>query len=476
VWDLEGQGVLKAEYGPSLDVAASEAKRWLASLDQRAVGPEADARAMLSLFAEELPSKGEPADTVVGILAERAGPGLLATGSGRFHGWVVGGALAAIAADWIVSAWDQNAGMAETAPAVCAIEQVVAGWILQLLGLPATCSVGFVTGGQMANTVCLAAARDHVLDAHGWDVEADGLVGAPPVTVVVGEERHTTIDRGLRLLGLGSRSIRTVEVDDAGRMRPGALEAVLANLSGPTIVCAQAGNVNGGAVDPFGHIRDVVDRRSTDDIWLHVDGAFGLWARAEPTRRHILDDVERADSWATDAHKWLNTTYDCGMAICARPESHRRAMHVRAAYLPAGDTAELRNPVDFNPEFSRRARAVPVWAALRQLGVDGLARVIDRCCLMAERYAQSLGAADGVEIMHQELNQVVVRFADPAGHDDDAHTRQVLEKVQRHGTCYPTGTVWHGGAAMRISVCNWRTDEDDVDRSVNSILAAHEGF
>jgi glutamate/tyrosine decarboxylase-like PLP-dependent enzyme len=399
----------------------------------------------------------------------------MAMSSGRFFGWVIGGVLpGALAADWLVSAWDQNAGLAGPAPAVCAIEQVTARWVLELLGLPPTCSVGFVTGGQMANTVCLAAARNHVLAAHGWDVEAEGLLGAPPVTVVVGEERHSTIDRGLRLLGLGSRAIRTVEVDEAGRILPGALEAALQAVSGPTIVCAQAGNVNGGAVDPFGSIRDVVDRRSADDIWLHVDGAFGLWARAVPSRRHLLEDVDRADSWATDAHKWLNTPYDCGMAICARPEAHRRSMTVRAAYLPNGDDAGLRSPMDFNPEFSRRARAVPVWAALRQLGVDGLARMIDRCCLMAERFASLLEVADGVEVMHQELNQVVVRF-NAAGGDDDGHTREVITNVQGQGTCHPSATVWRGRAAMRISVSSWRTDEDDVDRSVGAILAAHAG-
>lgn len=469
--------MLKVEFESSLNAAMAEAKRWLASLDQRPVRPQASTKEMLKAFDEELPAKGEPPDLVVSMLAERAGPGLMATGSGRFHGWVIGGALpASVGADWVVSAWDQNAGMADISPAAAAIEQVTARWVVELLGLPATCSVGFVTGGQMANTVCLAAARNYVLEANGWDVELDGLVGAPPVTVVVGEERHSAIDRGLRLLGLGSRSVRVVEVDNAGRILPGALEAVLATISGPTIVCAQAGNVNGGAVDRFGYIRDVIDGRNAGDIWMHVDGAFGLWVRAEPSRRHLLDDVERADSWATDAHKWLNTPYDCGMAICARPESQRRAMGVRVAYLPSGDDEEVRDPVDFNPEFSRRARAVPVWAGLRQLGVDGLARVVDRCCAMAERYADALGSASGVEVMHQELNQVVVRFLGASGETDEEHTRQVVSKVQDHGTCYPSSTVWHNTAAMRISVCNWRTDEEDVDRSVASILAAHSGY
>jgi glutamate/tyrosine decarboxylase-like PLP-dependent enzyme len=468
--------VLKAEFESPLDAAVVEAKQWLASLDHRPVRPAADGAAMLEAFDEELPVLGEPAEAVVRMLAERSGPGLMATGSGRFLGWVMGGALpASIAADWLVSAWDQNAGMTEPCPAVCMIEQVASRWVLELLGLPPTCSVGFVTGAQMANTVGLAAARTHVLAAHGWDVEADGLVGAPPVSVVAGAERHSTIDRGLRFIGLGSRAIRAVDVDDAGRMLPGALEAVLAQVSGPTIVCAQAGNVNGGAVDPVGAIRDIIDRRHSDDIWLHVDGAFGLWARADPSRRHLLSGVERADSWATDAHKWLNVPYDCGMAICARPEAHRRAMTVRASYLPAGDEENLRNPVDYNPEFSRRARAVPVWAALRQLGVGGVAELVDRCCLMAERYARSLREADRVHVMHQDLNQVVVRFTGAVGQDDDDHTREVIQMVQREGTCFPSATVWRGAAAMRISVCNWRTDQDDVDRSVRAILAAHGG-
>jgi len=468
--------VLKAEFEGPLDAAVVEAKRWLSSIDQRPVRPSGDVKAMLEVFDKELPFKGEPAELVVRALAEGAEPGLMATGSGRFYAWVVGGALpAAMAADWLVSAWDQNAAMAEPFPAVCAIEKVTARWVLELLGLPPTCSVGFVTGGQMANTVCLAAARNHVLAAHSWDVEVDGLAGAPPVAVVVSRERHDTIDRGLRFLGLGTGAVRTVAVDDAGRIRPQALGATLAEVSGPTIVCTQAGNVNGGAVDPLGEVRDVIDQRGNADIWLHVDGAFGLWARADPSRRHLLDGVERADSWATDAHKWLNTPYDCGMAICAHPEAHQAALHVQTSYLPVGEKVELREPMDFSPEFSRRARSVPVWAALRQLGVDGLARLVDRCCQMAERFASTLDAVEGVHVLHQGLNQVVVRFAAGSGQDDDAHTRDVVAKVQRQGTCYPSPTVWHGVAAMRISVSNWRTDTDDVDRSVRAILAAHAG-
>ena len=316
-------------------LAASDAARaWLDSLPGRPVRAEATAREMLAAFSEPLPEEGmDPAD-VVRDLAARAEPGLLASGSPRFFAWVIGGALpAAIAADWLVSAWDQNTGMAEPIPATTMLEQVTAGWILDLLDLPREASVGFVTGGQMASTTCLAAARNHVLAAHGWDVERDGLQGAPRVNVLVGEERHDTIDIALRVLGLGASTATVVAADEAGRMRPDALAATAARVEGPTIVCAQVGNVNGGAVDPVGEIVEAVRR---DDLWVHVDGAFGLWARAAPAYRHLVAGVERADSWATDAHKWLNTPYDCGMAICAHPAAHRRAMGVRAAYLPEG--------------------------------------------------------------------------------------------------------------------------------------------
>jgi glutamate/tyrosine decarboxylase-like PLP-dependent enzyme len=455
-------------------LAASEAARaWLDSVPGRPVRAEATAREMLAAFSEPLPEEGMDPAEVVRDLAERAEPGLLASGSGRFFGWVIGGALpAAIAADWLVSAWDQNTGMAEPIPATTMIEQVAAGWILDLLDLPRGASVGFVTGGQMASTTCLAAARNHVLAAHGWDVERDGLQGAPRVNVLVGEQRHDTIDVALRALGLGSSTATVVAADEAGRMRPDALAAAAAGVRGPTIVCAQVGNVNGGAVDPVGEIVQAVRR---DDLWVHVDGAFGLWARAAPAYRHLVAGVEGADSWATDAHKWLNTPYDCGMAICAHPAAHRRAMGVRAAYLPEGGDTALRDPIDYNPEFSRRARSVPVWAAVRQLGRHGVADLVDRCCRMAERFAARLSEADGVEVLHQDLNQVVVRFLDPAGRDHDAHSRAVVARAQAEGTCYPSATVWRGVGAARLSVSSWRSGPDDVDRSVAALLAAHRG-
>jgi glutamate/tyrosine decarboxylase-like PLP-dependent enzyme len=455
----------------ALAAAAGAARGWLESLPDRPVRPEADARAMLAAFDEPLPEEGLDPAAVVRELAERAEPGLMASGSGRFHGWVIGGALpAAIAADWLVSAWDQNSAMSEPFPATTMIEQVVAGWVLDLLALPESASVGFVTGGQMANTSCLAAARNHVLAAHGWDVEEAGLQGAPRVEVLVGEQRHDSIDASLRMLGLGGSTARVVETDDAGRVVPRALAAAAAGAHGPTIVCLQVGNVNGGAVDP---IAQIVTEVAREDLWVHVDGAFGLWARAAPAYRHIVTGVERADSWATDAHKWLNTPYDCGIAICAHPDAHRRALGVRAAYLPAGADNDLRDPIDYNPELSRRARSVPVWAALRQLGRRGVAELIERCCRMAERFAAALSEADGVEVLHQDLNQVVVRFLDPGGRDHDAHSRAVLARTQAEGTCYPSGTVWRGLAAVRLSVTSWRTGPRDVERTVAALLAAH---
>jgi len=457
--------------GPDpLEIAADAAREWLEGLADRPVRPAAGARAMLDAFATPLPEVGEDPAEVVRDLAARAEPGLMANGSGRFLGWVIGAALpAAVAADWLVSAWDQNCAMSEPFPATTMIEQVAAGWILEVLDLPRGASVGFVTGGQMANVTCLAAARNHVLAVHGWDVEAHGLQGAPRVNVIVGAERHDSIDGALRAIGLGAATAAVVPADAAGRVDADAFAAAAAAVEGPTIACVQVGNVNGGAVDPVGRIAATVRR---DDLWLHVDGAFGLWARAARSTRPLVAGLERADSWATDAHKWLNTPYDCGVAVCAHPEAHRRAMGVRAAYLPAGDDAVLRDPIDYNPELSRRARAVPVYAALRTLGRAGVAELVERCCAMAALAASRL-AEGGAEVLHQELNQAVVRFRDPRGVDDDAHTRSVLATVQEEGTCYPSGTVWRGVAGIRLSVTSYRAGSEDMERAAAAMLAAH---
>jgi glutamate/tyrosine decarboxylase-like PLP-dependent enzyme len=346
------------------------------------------------------------------------------------------------------------------------VEEVCGAWLSELFGLPEGISFGLVTGGQMANFTALAAARHHVLERAGWDVEADGLLGAPRVRVLAGEERHVTIDRALRFLGLGTSSLRPVPADEQGRMRPDALRSALAESSEPTIVCAQAGNVNTGAFDPLDDICD-----AAGDAWVHVDGAFGMWAAASPSLRHLVRGIELADSWATDAHKWLNVPYDSGLAFCAHPGVHRAAMGTQASYLVYSQAGE-RDQLDWNPEASRRARGFPIYAAIRSLGRSGVADLVDRCCAHARRFAEALAREPGVEVLADVvLNQVLVRFVDPGG-DHDGRTRAVVEAVQEDGTCWLGGTTWQGKAAMRISVSNWSTTTEDVDRSVAAILRA----
>jgi glutamate/tyrosine decarboxylase-like PLP-dependent enzyme len=393
----------------------------------------------------------------------------MATPGGRFFGFVIGGSLpAALAADWLASAWDQNAGLYAAAPAASVVEEVCGVWLIELLGLPEDASFGLVTGCQMANFTALAAARHSVLEAIGWDVEADGLSGAPAVRLIAGEERHVTIDRALRFLGLGTADLRTVPADGQGRMRADALKDALAECTGPTIVCAQAGNVNTGAIDP---LRAICDTAHEAGAWVHVDGAFGMWAAASPGLRQLVGGIERADSWATDAHKWLNVPYDSGFVFCAHQVAHQAAMGIHASYLVHSEGQE-RDEMDWNPEFSRRARGFPVYAALRSLGRSGVAELVDRCCAHARRFAEDLRGEPGVELLNEVvLNQVLVRFLDP-GRDHDARTRAVVKAVQEDGTCWLGGTTWHGKAAMRISVSNWSTTTEDVDRSVAAILRA----
>lgn len=454
---------------------------FLDGLPQRPVRASASAEALLRGYSAPLPEQGSDPAEVVRDLAAISDAGLTAMPSGRFFGWVIGGALpAALGADWLVSAWDQNAGMAEPTPAAAAVEQVALRDVIDLLGLPATTSGALVTGAQMANTTCLAAARNRVLRALGWDVEQDGLIGAPPVHVLVGAERHDTIMRSLRMLGLGAGRAQVIACDDQGRMRADALGAQLAQLSGAVIVCAAVGNVNSGAIDPLPEINAAIaearTRLGSAALWLHIDGAFGLWAAASPQLRATIAGYERADSWTTDAHKWLNTPYDCGIALCADADAQRRAMTVRAAYLPDQDANAVRSPLDWTPEFSRRARGFPIYAALRQLGRSGVARLVEDSCRHARSFAQGLSAADGVEILNQVvLNQVIVHFCDPSGRDHDAHTRRVVQQVQAEGTCFMSASVWQGRAVMRISVSNWSTDADDVARSIESVLRAHRG-
>jgi glutamate/tyrosine decarboxylase-like PLP-dependent enzyme len=326
-----------------------------------------------------------------------------------------------------------------------------------------------VTGCQMAHVTALAAARHSVLAGVGWDVNERGLIGAPAVHVLVGAERHATVDRALRLLGIGAACIVPVPADGQGRMVPGALREALEHLDGPIIVCAQAGNVNTGSCDP---LEEIADLAHTAGAWLHVDGAFGLWAAASPALRHLVAGADLADSWATDAHKWLNVPYDSGIAFCAHPEAQQAAMSVRAGYLVHADPDGPRDELDWNPEFSRRARGFPVYAAIRSLGRSGVAELVERCCAHARRFGEELQAAASVEVLNDVvLNQVLVRFLDDAG-DHDARTRSVIEAVQNDGTCWLSGTTWHGMGAMRISVSNWATTNDDVERSLEAIFRA----
>jgi glutamate/tyrosine decarboxylase-like PLP-dependent enzyme len=445
-----------------LQRAAEHAQQYLNTLEARPVTAAASPEQLRRSLGGPLPERGEDPMRVVDLLAAAAGEGTVATRGPRFFGFVVGSSLpVATAADWLVSAWDQNAGIHVLSPFAAVVEQVVSDWVRGLLGLPASWSAGYVTGCQMANFTALAAARHHVLRATGWDVEADGLFGAPPVEVVVGEEAHYSISTSLRMLGLGGGRVRRVPADEQGRMRPDALAAVLRGGSGPCIVCAQAGNVNTGAFDPFEAIADEAAARGA---WLHVDGAFGAWAAASPSLRSLVAGVGRADSIATDAHKWLNVPYDCGIVLCAHPESHRGAMTLAAPYIV--ETPVERDPHEYVPEESRRARAIPLYAALRTLGQAGLGRLVDESCRHARRLAEGLRAA-GYEVLNDVvLNQVLVSFGDAET------TRRVIGGIQADGTCWCGGTEWKGRVAMRISVSSWTTADRDVDRSLEAMLRA----
>lgn len=444
---------------------------YLESLPGRRVAPSGSLDELRRSIHIPLSDHGQDATEVLDALVSAADPGIMANAGGRFFGFVVGGALpVSVAADWMTSAWDQNPGIYALAPAEAVVEEAAAAWLLELLGLSATASVGFVTGAQMANFTALAAARHEMLRRKGWDLNADGLQGAPLLNIVVGDEVHITVLRALRYLGIGTSRARIVAADAQGRMNPSDLERVLRDCDGPTIVCAQVGNVNSGAIDPMHEIAPVTRAAGA---WLHVDGAFGLWAAAVPRMRHLVRGVEQADSWATDAHKWLNVPQDCGVVIVADPAAHKAAVGTDAAYLIKTAGAE-RDAIDFVPDFSRRGRGFPVYAAIRHLGREGVANMIERCCVHARTMAERLGRTPGVEILNEVvLNQVLVRFVPEKG-DADELTRAVIRRVQADGTCWMGGSVWKGKAVMRISVSNWSTTEEDVKRSVESILRCLE--
>jgi glutamate/tyrosine decarboxylase-like PLP-dependent enzyme len=448
--------------------ALAIARQYIASRGTRPVWP-ATTRDELRVALGALPSDPLDPSDVIDALARAVEPGLVTTTGPRYFGFVTGGALpATVAAEWLTTTWDQPAGLYVLSPAASVIEEVAGGWLLDILGLPATASVGFVTGCHMANFTAIAAARHELLRRAGWDVEADGLQGAPRLRVVVGGEVHVSVIGALRMLGLGSRHVVRAAADDQGRMRPEALDAALRAGEGPAIVCAQAGNVNTGAFDPLDAISDVAARHHA---WLHVDGAFGLWASASAALKPHVRGVEGADSWATDAHKWLNVPYDSGLVFVAHPAAHRAAMSLTAAYLVRSPD-EPREPMDWTPEASRRARGFAVYAALRSLGRRGLSEMVDRCCALARHFADRLRGEPRIAILNEVvLNQVLVRVV-PVDGDADAATREALRRVQEERVCWLGGTRWHDMDAMRISVCNWSTTEADVDRSVESIVRA----
>jgi glutamate/tyrosine decarboxylase-like PLP-dependent enzyme len=448
-----------------LDDAARLAHEFLDNLPSRPVGARADLHELRQRLARPLSEEGEDPATVLADLAHDVEPGLIASPGPRYFGFVIGGSLpVGVAADWLTSAWDQNGGGYVAAPALSVAEEVAGGWVRQLLGLPAGCGIGFVTGCQMAHFTCLAAARHAVLRDVGWDVDGRGLQGAPEVRVIAGDHAHVTVKVACRMLGLGGDRVRLIASDDQGRMRPDELSAELAGYDGPAIVCAQAGEINTGAFDP---LEAIVDACRAHGAWCHVDGAFGLWAAVSPTRRRLLDGFERADSWATDGHKWLNVPYDCGIAAVADASAQRAAMTSTSAYIPSHDEDEPWG-FDWSPEFSRRARGLPVYAVLRSLGRAGVARMIDECCDHAQRMAARLDGVDGAEVLNDVvLNQVLVRFS-----DDDAITNAVIDRVQQEGTCWLSGSTFRARAVMRVSVVGWQTTADDVDRSAEAILEA----
>lgn len=441
-----------------LDDAAARARRYLQSLDDRAVAPDPVAIAALQRLDEPLPARGTSAQEVLALLDEAVSPATMAMAGPRFFGFVIGGALpVTVASNWLTTAWDQNAALQVATPGVSAVEQVALRWLLEILGLPSPSAGAFVTGATVANFTALAAARHRVLANAGWEVEEQGLAGAPSVTVLAGEEAHPTLLKSLSLLGFGRATVKRIPVDGQGRMRADQVPPI----HGPTILCTQAGNLNTGAFDPIG---EICDRVRGSGAWVHVDGAFGLWARASRQLAHHLAGVERADSWATDAHKWLNVPYDSGLAFVRDAAALRAAMSITAAYLPSD--SGIRSPSDYTPELSRRARGVDVWAALRCLGREGVEAMIDRDCRHARRFAEGLAAA-GFSILNDvQLNQVLVSFGSPEV------TQRVIAKVQEDGSCWCGVTVWQGQTAMRISVCSWATTDEDVEMSLIAIRRA----
>ncbi|WP_454758726.1 pyridoxal phosphate-dependent decarboxylase family protein [Caulobacter segnis] len=449
----------------AMETAARQAIAYRRDVAAAETTPVATYRQMLAAFDAPLPEGPGAPGEIIDDLITRATPGVRAATGPRFFGWVIGNSHpTGVAADWLASAWGQNVGNLTSAPAASAIETVAANWLLEILDLPREASVGYVTGATVANFVCLAAARSEVLARVGWDVEADGLIGAPPIRVLIGADAHATVFSGLKYLGLGTRRVVTVETDDLGRMLPSAFERAIKSGEGPVIAIAQAGQINTGASDPFDQIAPMAKAAGA---WLHVDGAFGLWARAAPTRFDQLTGVDQADSWATDGHKWLQTPYDCGFAIVRDAEAHRRAMAISASYLPPAQGAD-REPSAYVPELSRRARGLGTWAMLRQYGRSGIAELVERGCRIARDMATALSHEPGIELVAEVvLNQFMVRFG-----DDDAATLATVERIQTDGVAFIGAATWRGLWVMRVSVSSAATTERDGEISIAAVLSA----
>jgi glutamate/tyrosine decarboxylase-like PLP-dependent enzyme len=460
--------MIQEEPYDAMDAAARHAIDYRRRIAQAQTTPVASYAQMLAAFEAPLPEHGENGREIIEQLVELATPGIRASTGSRFFGWVIGNSHPiGVAADWLTAAWGQNAGNLVAAPAASAVETVAAGWLLELLDLPREASVGFVTGATIANFVCLAAARSEVLRQVGWDVEADGLFGAPPITVLIGAEAHATIFSALKYLGLGAARIRPIACDDGGRMLVDAFRDTLQQASGPTIAILQAGQINTGACDPFS---EIIPLAKAAGAWVHVDGAFGLWAQASPRQAHLTAGVELADSWGTDGHKWLQTPYDCGFAIVRDAEAHRRAMTISASYLPPAEGAE-REPSAYVPELSRRARGFATWAMIRALGRQGIAEMVDRGCAVAPHMATRLAAAEGITLVCPPgLNQFMVRFGPPD--QADALTLAVVRQIQDDAVAFIGASQWQGQWVMRVSVSSIATTMADADITVEAVLSA----
>lgn len=459
-----------------LQAAFTHALSYLNSLDQTPVNPRDNAEGLRRRLFREL--KGDPTDptTVIEELVEDVEGGLLGMSGGRFYAWAIGGSLpAALAADWLTSAWDQNAALYACSPAAAIVEEVVGAWLKELLNIPTSASFALVTGCQMAHVTCLAAARHTLLARVGWAVEDRGLSGAPSIRLICSSSRHASIERAVRLIGVGTDNVIYLDPDDDEIMSAHALRSALQASAGrPTIVLLQAGDINTGSFDTF---EDLVPIAHEGGAWVHVDGALGLFAAASPTYRHLVAGNDTADSWATDGHKWLNVPFDCGYAFVANPEAHRASMSTKAPYISGNEQA--RDEINWNPEWSRRARGFSTYAALRQLGREGLAEMIDRTCRHARSIVEGIGGLEGAVVLRAPvINQGLVRFlsrgASRTDPDDDACTEEVIARIVQSGEAFFGPTTWRGVRAMRVSVLNWRTSEEDVVRAVRAVAEALE--